>query len=109
MDDFSPEEMREFNENLNSMNSTMGSLGNALTKLVKDLGDASTASKDSADSSRKASDAQDQETKYQQKKVEADEMAKDSVDKFQKSLGYATTALGSFSGALLSGVEGFGK
>ena len=36
MDDFSPEEMREFNENLNSMNSTMGSLGNALTKLVKD-------------------------------------------------------------------------
>lgn len=109
MDDFSPEEMREFNESLKSMNSTMGSLGQALTKLVKDLGDASTASKESSESSKKASDSKDEETKKSQKLSEAEESAKDSVDKFQKSLGYATTALGSFSGALLSGVEGFGK
>lgn len=109
MDDFSPEEMREFNESLKSMNSTMGSLGQALTKLVKDLGDASTASKESAESSKKASDSKDEETKKAQKLSEAEESAKDSIDKFQKSLGLATTALGSFSGALLSGVEGFGK
>ena len=30
MDDFSPEEMREFNENLNSMNASLGALNSGL-------------------------------------------------------------------------------
>ena len=37
MDDFDPEMMREFNENLNSMSSSMGGMSTAFNDLVQTI------------------------------------------------------------------------
>ena len=47
MDDFSPEEMREFNENLNSMNASLGALNSGLQNLSNTLNQTSQANQTS--------------------------------------------------------------
>ena len=107
MDDFSPEEMREFNNSLNSMNASMGPLSQALSDLARDLGSLS-------EQTKKTSQQQEEYRKSGQNKRDtgtdkAGEELKTQAEKMAAALATSTAALGKFSGALISGIDGLGK
>lgn len=110
MDDFSPEEMREFNENLNSMNASLGALNSGLANLSNTLNQTTQANKQAAEenekSAERSSNAQTKKDEYTDK---ASDQIKTTADKMAGALRTATGAVVSFSGALVSGVEGFDK
>ena len=110
MDDFSPEEMREFNENLNSMNSTMGPLGDALSKLASELKNLSAETKKTSDYQE---DSRKNDRDGQNKRSQSDDKATEAIEtqakKMAAALSTSTAALGAFSGALISGVDGLSK
>ena len=113
MDDFDPEMMREFQENLNSMNASMGPLSQALAtlasqinaqasgigKVKKDLDDLGNATRAGTKQTTKKSEYEDQ----------ALAMEKQQQAQFKAALGTSIKAIGEFSTALLSGAEGFDK
>ena len=110
MDDFSPEEMREFNENLNSMNASLGALNSGLQNLSNTLNQTAQTNKQSAEENEKSSE---KTSKAETKKTESFNKASDQIettaDKMAGALRIATGAVVSFSGALVSGVDGFDK
>ena len=110
MDDFSPEEMREFNANLNSMNASLGALDSGLTNLSNTLNQTAQANKQAAEefekSAERSSNAQTKKDEYTDK---SSDQIKTTADKMAGALRTATGAVVSFSGALVSGVEGFDK
>lgn len=110
MDDFSPEEMREFNENLNSMNASLGALNSGLQNLSNTLNQTSDANKKAAEETQKSSErSSTAQTKKSEKFDEAGDQIKITADKMSGALRIATGAVTSFSGALVSGVDGFDK
>jgi len=110
MDDFSPEEMREFNENLNSMNASLGALNSGLQNLANTLNQTSQANQSAA---KQTEENTQQQTTASNKKTESDnkagEQIKTTAEKMSGALRTATGAVISFSGALVSGVDGFDK
>lgn len=110
MDDFSPEEMREFNENLNSMNASLGALNSGLQNLSNTLNQTAQANQSAA---KQTEDNTQQQTTASNKKTESDnkagEQIKTTAEKMSGALRTATGAVISFSGALVSGVDGFDK
>lgn len=110
MDDFSPEEMREFNENLNSMNASLGALNSGLQNLANTLNQTSQANQSAA---KQTEENTQQQTSASNKKTESDnkagEQIKTTAEKMSGALRTATGAVISFSGALVSGVDGFDK
>ena len=110
MDDFSPEEMREFNENLNSMNASLGALNSGLQNLANTLNQTSQANQEAA---KQSEENTQQQTSASNKKTESDnkagEQIKTTAEKMSGALRTATGAVISFSGALVSGVDGFDK
>ena len=110
MDDFSPEEMREFNENLNSMNASLGALNSGLQNLSNTLNQTSQANQSAA---KQTEENTQQQTSASNKKTEkedkAGEQIKTTAEKMSGALRTATGAVISFSGALVSGVDGFDK
>lgn len=107
MDDFSPEEMREFNESLNSMNASMGPLSQALSNLARDLGSLSEETKKSAkqqEEYRKSG-----RTKRDEYTDEGEDKIKKQAEELASALRTSTLAVGAFSGALISGIDGLGK
>jgi hypothetical protein len=110
MDDFSPEEMREFNENLNSMNASLGTLNSGLQNLADTLNQTAQTNKQSAEENEKSSE---KTSKAETQKTESFNKASDQIettaDKMAGALRIATGAVVSFSGALVSGVDGFDK
>ena len=110
MDDFSPEEMREFNENLNTMNSTMGPLANALSTLASDL---KTLSNETKKSSEQQEENRKRDQDSQNQRGKSNKSSEDAIDthakKMAAALNVSTAALGKFSGALISGIDGLGK
>jgi len=110
MDDFSPEEMREFNENLNSMNASLGALNSGLQNLSNTLNQTSQANQEAA---KQSEENTKQQTSSTNKKTESDDRAgeqiKTTAEKMSGALRTATSAVVSFSGALVSGVDGFDK
>lgn len=110
MDDFSPEEMREFNENLNSMNASLGALNSGLQNLSNTLNQTSDANKQAAEETQKSSErSSTAQTKKNAKLDDAGDQIKITADKMSGALRIATGAVTSFSGALVSGVDGFDK
>ena len=110
MDDFSPEEMREFNENLNSMNASLGALNSGLQNLSNTLNQTSDANKQAAEETQKSSErSSTAQTKKNEKLDVAGDQIKTTADKMSGALRIATGAVTSFSGALVSGVDGFDK
>jgi len=110
MDDFSPEEMREFNENLNSMNASLGALNSGLTNLSNTLNQTTQANKQAAEENEKSAErSSNAQTKKNEKLDEAGDQIKTTADKMAGALRTATGAVTSFSGALVSGVDGFNK
>ena len=110
MDDFSPEEMREFNENLNSMNASLGALNSGLQNLSNTLNQTAQANQSAA---KQTEENTQQQTSSTNKKTESDnkagEQIKTTAEKMSGALRTATGAVISFSGALVSGVDGFDK
>ncbi len=110
MDDFSPEEMREFNENLNSMNASLGALNSGLQNLSNTLNQTSqanqSAAKQSEENTKQQTSSTNQKTQTEEK---AGEQIKTTAEKMSGALRTATGAVISFSGALVSGVDGFDK
>ena len=110
MDDFSPEEMREFNENLNSMNASLGALNSGLQNLSNTLNQTSQANKQAAEENEKSAErSSNAQTKKDEFTDKAGENIKTTAEKMSGALRTATGAVISFSGALVSGVEGFDK
>jgi hypothetical protein len=110
MDDFSPEEMREFNENLNSMNASLGTLSGNLDILSRTLNDTSNSLNKSAEELEKTAERTSiAETKKGEKTAQANDDIEATAKKMAGALRIATGAVVSFSGALVSGVEGFDK
>jgi len=110
MDDFSPEEMREFNENLNAMNASMGGLSQGLQQLSQTINNLDQTSQQSAKESEQTSKrSSDAENKKSEKNTEAAKVIETTAEKMKVSLNLATNAVTSFAGALTSGVEGFDK
>ena len=110
MDDFSPEEMREFNENLNSMNASLGTLSGNLDSLSNSLNQTSDSLNKSADEFEKSAE---KISKGATQKDESYDKSADAIEttakKMAGALRTATGAVVSFSGALVSGVDGFDK
>lgn len=110
MDDFSPEEMREFNENLNSMNASLGALNSGLQNLSNTLNQTAQTNKQSAEENEKSSEKTSKaETQKTEKFNKASDQIETTADKMAGALRIATGAVVSFSGALVSGVDGFDK
>ena len=110
MDDFSPEEMREFNENLNSMNASLGALNSGLQNLSNTLNQTSQANQEAAKQSEENTKQQTSSTNQKtQSDDKAGEQIKTTAEKMSGALRTATGAVISFSGALVSGVDGFDK
>ena len=110
MDDFSPEEMREFNENLNSMNASLGALNSGLQNLSNTLNQTAQTNKQSSDENEKSAErSSSAQTKKDESLTKAGEQIKTTAEKMAGALRTATGAVISFSGALVSGVEGFDK
>ena len=110
MDDFSPEEMREFNENLNSMNASLGTLNSGLQTLADTLNQTAQTNKQSAEENEKSSERTSKaETQKTEKFNKASDQIETTADKMAGALRIATGAVVSFSGALVSGVDGFDK
>jgi hypothetical protein len=110
MDDFSPEEMREFNENLNSMNASLGALNSGLQNLANTLNQTSQANQSAAKQTEENTQQQTSSTNQKTESIgKAGEQIKTTAEKMSGALRTATGAVISFSGALVSGVDGFDK
>jgi len=113
MDDFDPEQLREFEENLRSMNASMGSTTNALNSLAAQLekladqqiDSSKKLSKGMADLSNQVS----QETELKKAVNEADQDVKIAAEALERSFKLASSAVTDFSAQILSGKEGFSK
>ena len=113
MDDFDPEQLKEFEENLRSMNASMGSTTNALEDLAAQLSkladqqidSSEKLSKGMADLSRQVG----QETEATKAKTEADNQVKIAAEALERSFKAASSAVTDFSAQILSGKEGFSK
>jgi hypothetical protein len=113
MDDFDPEMMREFQENLNSMNASMGPLSQALATLASQINAQASGigkvKKDLDDLGNATRAGTKQTTKKQEYEDQALAMEKQQQAQFKAALGTSIKAIGEFSTALLSGAEGFDK
>ena len=107
MDDFSPEEMREFNNSLNSMNASMGPLSQALAQLKLDLESLGQETKKTAEEQEEYRKREkDKRGGYKDK---GEEKIKTQAELLAGALAIGTKAVGAFSGALISGIDGLGK
>ena len=113
MDDFDPEQLKEFEENLRSMNASMGSTTNALENLAAQL---SKLADQQIESSQKLSKGMadlsnqvGQETEAKKAKTEADNQVKIAAEALERSFKSASSAVTDFSAQILSGKEGFSK
>ena len=113
MDDFDPEQLREFEENLRSMNASMGSTTDALNSLAAQL---SKLADQQIDSSKKLSKGMadlsnqvSQETELKKAVNEADQDVKIAAEALERSFKLASSAVTDFSAQILSGKEGFSK
>ncbi len=113
MDDFDPEQLKEFEENLRSMNASMGSTTNALTALAAQL---EKLADQQIDSSKKLergmadlSNQVSQETEATKADNEAKQQIKIATEALERSFKLASSAVTDFSAQILSGKEGFSK
>jgi hypothetical protein len=116
MDDFDPEMMREFNENLNSMSSSMGGMSTAFNDLVQTISAVASAQSNLSKSIDTNSAAQIANAQALGATTEAAKAHGSSVNKvdesmksFDKAIGLSLVAVANFSQALTGGVEGFSK
>lgn len=113
MDDFDPEQLREFEENLRSMNSSLGTTTAALAKLASQI---STLAESQSKSSQQLSKGYDdlskqvsQESEARKAVREADQEIKRTTEALERSFAKASSAVTDFSAQILSGKEGFSK
>lgn len=113
MDDFSPEEMREFNENLNAMNATMGPLSQALNNLAVEI---NKVAQNQSQSAQKTSDDVENlgnqaasTTEIMKSYSSASKKTEETIASLTSGFKNATEAVHSFSQAILTGEDGFKK
>ena len=113
MDDFDPEQLKEFEENLRSMNASMGSTTDALNSLAAQLSKLADQQIDSSQRLSKGmadlSSQVSQETEAKKAKTEADQQIKIASEALERSFKSASSAVTDFSAQILSGKEGFSK
>jgi hypothetical protein len=113
MDDFDPEQLKEFEENLRSMNASMGSTTDALNSLAAQLSKLADQQIDSSQRLSKGmadlSNQVSQETQASKADTEAKEQIKIASEALERSFKSASAAVTDFSAQILSGKEGFSK
>ena len=113
MDDFDPEQLKEFEENLRSMNASMGSTTDALNSLAAQLSKLADQQIDSSQRLSKGmadlSNQVSQETQASKADTEAKEQIKIASEALERSFKSASSAVTDFSAQILSGKEGFSK
>jgi len=113
MDDFSPEEMREFNENLNAMNATMGPLSQALNNLAVEINkvaqNQSQSAQQTSDDVENLGNQAASTTEIMKAYRSATKKTDETIASLTSGFKNATEAVHSFSQAILTGEDGFKK
>ena len=109
MDEMDPQKLEELERNLASLNANMGVLESTLSTLAITLAESSEASRKNTDSiNRNTRDSNDRNERKKRELAE-EKKAEEATRLFESSLKNAISAVSDFSGALLSGVDGFDK